>query len=131
MKKQLIILVITILLVCVVLSGCLEGDTQGESDLNIDEINTHPNRYINTTITLQAEYRGKMTGIGDWEYIIDYYTYNSLRVSFLNTADTSILIKGGEYYFTGKILQTEETITGETTKFIYLEVSSIQPTPWL
>ena len=63
MKKQLILLVITILLVCVVLSGCLEGDTQGESDLNIDEINTHPNRYINTTITLQAEY-----GKNDWDW---------------------------------------------------------------
>jgi len=71
----------------------------------LKQISDHPPRYLNRTITVKATIENSLNKITDKEKI-GRYTYTiSINVNTTN-ADISMLIPGGEYYFTG-FLQLE------------------------
>lgn len=126
MKAYLFLLVVCSLL----LSGCNElssnEDGQGEEQdlgtdsidsttISISEIKNHPNRYLNTEVDISGYYF-QITNMQDTLtyslfYITDnpdYYLYGRNAIDailYKDNVDESILIYGGEYYWTGIIEQ--------------------------
>jgi len=114
MKKQLVIFGIVALLICVGLSGC-----SGIGTTSIKDINEHPNRYINQTVTLQGSYIGT---------IISDNSGGSLILVIPNhVAQPNPFVFYSEYKFTG-ILRYSKDMIYIATKGLYLEVTKIETT---
>jgi len=113
MKKQLVIIGILALLVSVGLSGCNNIATT-----SINDIREHPNRFINQTVTIIANYLGG--GIfqdGDVLYV-DISDSVKLPVPFVEQA---------QYRFTGIVRHSDDT-KYKFTGGLYLEVTKIETT---
>lgn len=129
MKKQLVILGIAVLLICVGLSGCFEQKTdEGNKILSVSHVVEYCENYINQTITVRGRY---IFYLNISDMVVDssenQHTYNesgqeitlltALHITISENTNRSILIEWEEIYdFTG-ILKT----CGN------LEVSKVEP----
>jgi len=117
MKKQLVIVGIIVILICVGLNGCV-GET------SIADIQAHSNNYINKTVTI----RGQYSGGGSLYYIMD----TKAGVSMIQAIDSNNIVKptpvvsGSEYKFTG-IVRYGSPMSYYPTS-LYLEVTKIETT---
>ena len=113
MKKKIMFIIILILTIS--FSGCVETEINNNQDsiVSISKILQHPNRYINTNLTVQGLYSAKYMGVDkEWYYYIqeDEFVFDTISAEIEDKVDTSILIQGGEYYWTGRIVQEGETV---------------------
>ena len=108
-QKQLLIIGIITILICIELSGCTTNTTDINdiynknsdviSDITIQEIELHPYNYINKNITIQAIWIMQQGGI--------YSLMDDTGVLIIGYGDEykwPDLIRGAEYVFTGIIL---------------------------
>jgi hypothetical protein len=113
MKKQLVIIGIVALLICVGLSGC----TNNNDIVTITELKLHPDSYINKNITTIGKWINGYPG----PLIRIYNESGEYILAHMPNSDTSTLVNETEYYWTGKILK-------QATDTIYLEVTKIKTT---
>ena len=125
MEKQLVIVSLVTLLVGVGLSGCdKKSEKSGDRDQNsvyitVSELQDHPDRYFGQQVTVMG-YLSTSVRVPygtDWEYelfyIVEYTEYelqnNPMIYGYLYrntiTADSSTLIAGGHYDWTGTVTQ--------------------------
>ena len=115
MKKQLIIIGIIILLICVSLSGCNEQNNV----VSIKDIKENINNYLNQTVTVIGEY---------WKNIIKDEDSNTLYIYISDAISKPTFIDGLEYRFTGIVRYALfPGIPYYTEPSIYLEVIKIGP----
>jgi len=124
MRKQLVIIGVIALLVCVGLSGCSSIGTTSMKD-----IMEHPNNYINKTVTLIAKEKGWVPDIkvgllwdGDKETI--YFIVQD------NAKKPSPYIQGSEYKYTGIVRLGKPSQYPSDIEYIpvHLEVTKIETT---
>jgi hypothetical protein len=112
MKKQLVILGILALLGTIGLSGC----QQPSQETSISDILTHPNRYLNQTVTISG------ATYDTWIWAEDGST---MRIQILSDATKPTpFIQGADYKVTGIIRYG--SITGSL--MTYMEVTKIETT---
>jgi len=115
--KYIIILSITILIIVIVSLLVLSRHTV--NTVSINEIQIHPYRYINKSVTVKGYYYLKLD-IPDEQ--ISYYIQGDdfLTAYIPKDIDTSILINGAEYYWIGLIIKE-----GEGIRLIVKDIQSI------
>jgi hypothetical protein len=120
MKKQLVIIGIVALLVCIGLSGCqqLSGET------SIADILTHSNNYINKTVTIRGQYMpaGSIYSIMNVKDGQGYIT----AIDSNSVIKPTPLVPGSEYKFTGIVRYGIMPNTGMLG--LYFEVTKIETT---
>ena len=125
MQKKVTVVLVAILFIVVGLCGCTNNDDDVVSVSAISEIIQHPNRYVNTEVTIRGYYSMRILkevvdGEFVWVYSIsDESGFNAILGYVAEGIDESILIQGGEYYWTGMIIQMGDIIR--------MEISGIQP----
>jgi len=119
MKKQLIIIGIISLLICIGLSGCNEQNNVISGETSIQDINENSDFYINKTVTV----KGKYNAIPEW-VIDDNTKYLLLHIS--NDINKSALIQDSEYRFTGIVKYGNPINQTSTFYYIYLEVTKFE-----
>lgn len=119
MKKQLVIIGIVAILVCVGLSGC-NGNSNGNIYTSTGNIRNHPNSYINQTVVLKGQYFGEKA-----LYFID--SGGSFPITIpSNVQKPTPFVNNGIYVFTGIVRYG--TIPNSSTSGLYLEVTKIETT---
>jgi len=109
MNKQLIIFGVSVLLIVVGLSGCGDKrDDRGVATLTIKEIIDNPNKYLNSTVTLNAKISYQLK----WIITIEDDT-GTLPVKYEEGFNSSILNTGRLYIFTGTIVYDNVADFGE------------------
>ena len=117
MKKQLVIIGIVTLLVCVGLSGC-NGNNNGNIYTSTGDISNHPNSYINQTVMLKGQYFGEKA-----LYFIDIGGPFPITIPS-NVQKPIPFVNNGTYVFTGIVRYG--TIPNSSTSGLYLEVTKIE-----
>ena len=114
MEKQtkIVFTGITIIVVVIVVVVLILSIIGIRGVVPISEINQHPNRYINTEVTVKARY---YMPIGDLYLITDESGLNMLSAKIMSGVDDSIIIQGGFYYWTGTITQQDSGIRLDVT----------------
>lgn len=126
MKKQLIISLMAVLLICVGLSGCNESDRNNV--VSIREIRQHPNNFINENVTVKAfsngftDSRCLLTEDETGELL------SNIRAKVCAEVDTSMVVTMGYYYWKG-IVRYDNNYwdTNFDNSELYIEISEIQP----
>lgn len=122
MKKQLTIIGIIALFVCIGLSGCQQSQ-QSSGETKITDIREHSNNYINQTVTLIAIYGSDIDTLC---YVIEDSTGYIDALDSNNVVKPTPTISGSQYKFTGIVRYGRlPTFYSDT---IYLEVTKIETT---
>jgi len=137
MKKHIIIISIILMVTLIGLSGCEQKENSSINIVSIDEILSHPNRYLNSSVTI----RGFNSGYSiiprqifdpiNGSYFIDYNIYTISADYPLNHLEsirgeiehddpmTNNVFINTEYYWTGIVISYDNEIR--------LEITDIQP----
>ena len=132
MKKQLLIIGIIVLLICVGLSGCqIQNcpDPSGNKPISIGCILQNPDKYLNKTVIITGTY-GKNDNFNEtWVTTPSIHFANvpdNLNLIFLEEVNTSVLIAWKDYSFTGILKEFGTEDKGTQMHPIYLEVTKIE-----
>ena len=127
MKKQLVIIGIIVLLVCVGLSGCQIQSCPDPSEnkpIAIGCIKQNPEIYLNKSVIIKATFGKRNDSIWITTPSIHYANVpDSLDINISSGINTSILIPWEEYYFYGIVKEFEAEHTGLGP--FYLEVTNV------
>jgi|GEM_PF-4820966 len=132
MKKQLIIIGIIVLLVCVGLSGCQIQSCSDPGDnkpIAVGCILQNPDKYLNKSVIIKGtytrndEFNRSMVTTSSIHYA---NVPDGLNLIFLEDVNTSMLKSGKEYSFTGIIKEFEIRDYNYQLHPFYLEVTKIE-----
>ena len=122
MNKKLITLGIVVLLISIGLSGC---NGIGIGITSINDIQKHPNSYLNKTVTIRA-----ITYITTPLETPDFYTLSDdtgiFYAKVTDNIDTLIVISGGECDWTGIIRYDNNLFAFDKSKELYMELTEIK-----
>ena len=109
MKKK-VLLIILIMIIGGFISGCEE---LGIGITSVKDLKDHPNNYLNKTITVKGYYRSFLTNPD--RYMVQDKDGEVIYV-YPDDTDTSILIKDGEYLWTGVFEQYKSSVRNVLTE---------------
>lgn len=114
MKKQLVVIGIVAMLVCVGLSGC---QNTGKNIVSIGELNANPEKYINKTVTVR--------GFIVVNIIEDTSNLNSIIFKYSDNFSEMNKVNSGEFYFTGIFKYGDFQFYGKVCYLVVTDIDSI------